>query len=165
LLGTFLAITLTISMWWLYFDVTAIAAEHLLGHLHGVKRASMASDAYTYMHWLLIAGIMISALGVREVISVASDASPLGLFGACALFGGTALYQAGHALFWRRIAGQWKWWRLLAGALELALIPVGAMSHSLVALAIVVTITATVAFTETKKEDIHRASIRALRAD
>ena len=125
----------------------------------------MASDAYTYMHWLLIAGIMISALGVREVIAAASQSAALGLFGACALFGGTSLYQAGHAFFWRRIGGTWKWWRLLAGTLELLLIPIGAAMQPLVALAMVVAITVTVAFTETKKIDIERASVRALRAD
>jgi low temperature requirement protein LtrA len=164
LLGTFLAITLTISLWWLYFDVIAIAAEHLLSKISGVTRAQMASDAYTYLHWLLIAGIVISALGVEEVIGHANSTAPLGLFAACALNGGTSLYLAGHAFFWRRVGGTWKVFRLVGASVLLALIPVGAVLQPLVALALVVVITVSVAALETKKYSAKRDQVRAIRA-
>ena len=160
LIGSVLAITLTISLWWLYFDVTAIAAEHLLAEQKGERRADMATEAYTYTHLLLVAGIVISALGVESVISHVDEHEPLGWFGACALFGGTSLYLAGHAVFWKRVAGKWKVWRLTGGTLLLALLPVGAIVHPLIALGIVVAIAVAVAATETRRYAAKRAEVR-----
>ena len=164
LLGATLAIVLTISLWWLYFDVTAIAAEHLLAEQKGAKRAAMATDAYTYLHLVLISGIVISALGVEEVIAHAADAEPLGLFAACALFGGPALYLAGHAFFWKRVGGTFKPWRLAGAAVLLALIPLGMLLPALPALAIVVAVCVTVAAIETRRYAEKRARIRETRA-
>ena len=160
LIGSVLAITLTISLWWLYFDVTAIAAEHVLAEQKGERRADMATEAYTYTHLLLVAGIVISALGVESVISHVDEHEPLGWFGACALFGGTSLYLAGHAVFWKRVAGKWKVWRLTGGTLLLALLPVGAIVHPLIALGIVVAIAVAVAATETRRYAAKRAEVR-----
>ena len=163
LLGATLAILLTISLWWLYFDVTAIAAEHLLAEQKGAKRAAMATDAYTYLHLLLISGIVISALGVEQVIAHASDPEPLGLFGACALFGGPSLYLAGHAFFWKRVGGTFKPWRLAGGTVLLALIPLGMLLPALPALAIVVAVCVAVAAVETRRYAEKRARIRETR--
>lgn len=164
LVGAVLAILLTISLWWLYFDVTAIAAEHKLAEQTGTRRAAMATDAYTYLHLLLIAGIVISALGVEEVIAHATEDSPLGLFAACALFGGPSLYLAGHAFFWKRVGGTFKPWRLAGGTLLLALIPVGMLLQSVLALGVVVAICVTVAAIETRRYAEKRAQIRETRA-
>lgn len=164
LVGSALAILLTTSLWWLYFDVTAIAAEHHLAEQKGVRRAAMATDAYTYLHLLLIAGIVISALGVEEVIAHASSQEPLGLFAASALFGGPALYLAGHAFFWKRVGGTLNVWRLAGAGLLLALIPVGMLLPALPALGIVVAICVAVAATETRRYAEKRAQIRGARA-
>jgi low temperature requirement protein LtrA len=163
LAGGVLAIVLSITLWWLYFDVTAIAAEHKLSQQTGVRRVAMATDAYTYIHLPLIAGIVISALGVEDVIAHVTDDKPLGWFGASALFGGTSLYLAAHALFWKRIGGHWKLWRLVGGTLLLALLPVGALVHPLIALIIVVAIAVAVAATETTRYAATRAEIREAR--
>ena len=162
LIGSVLAITLTISLWWLYFDVTAIAAEHKLAEQKGEARVAMATTAYTYVHLLLVTGIVISALGVETVISHVDDGH-LDLFGASALFGGTSLYLAGHALFWKRVGGTWKVWRLAGGTALLALLPVGAMVHPLVALGIVVAVAVAVSATETRRYATKRAQIRETR--
>ena len=163
LVGAVLAILLTISLWWLYFDVTAIAAEHKLAEQKGQARAAMATDAYTYLHLLLIAGIVISALGVEEVIAHAADDEPLGLFAACALFGGPSLYLAGHAFFWKRVGGSFKVWRLAGGTLLLALIPLGMLLQPVLSLAIVVAVCVTVAAIETRRYAGFRARIRETR--
>ena len=164
LAGAVLAILLTVSLWWLYFDVTAIAAEHHLAEQKGAKRAAMATDGYTYLHLLLIAGIVISAVGVEQVLAHATDAAPLGRFAACALFGGPALYLVGHAFFWRRVGGKFKPWRLVGGAVLLVLIPVGMLLPALPALAIVVAVCVAVAATETRRYASKRAEIRETRA-
>ena len=159
LVGALLAILLTIALWWLYFDVTAIAAEHHLAEAKGERRAAMATDAYTYVHLLLVAGIVISALGVESVLSHIDD-DHLGWFGASALFGGTSLYLAGHALFWKRVGGTWKVWRLAGGTALLALLPLGAIVQPVVALGIVVAIAVAVAATETQRYATKRAQVR-----
>jgi low temperature requirement protein LtrA len=128
-----------------YFDRADSAGEHALAKADGVQRAGIGTDAYTYLHFLLIAGVIISALGVESVISHATEHEPFGLFGAAALFGGTSLYLAGHAFFWRRISGAWASWRLGGAVVLLALIPVAAVLLPLVALALAVVVTAATA--------------------
>jgi low temperature requirement protein LtrA len=161
--GAVLAITLTASLWWLYFDVIAIAAEHHLAEQKGVRRAAMATDAYTYLHLPLIAGIVISALGVEDVIAHAAGDEPLGMFGAYALFGGPSLYLAAHAFFWKRVGGRFKVLRLVGGTLLLALIPLGAALHPLASLAITVAVVAGVAVAETQRYAEKRAQVRETR--
>ncbi|MFM9878122.1 MAG: low temperature requirement protein A [Rhodoglobus sp.] len=137
LLGVLLAITLTISLWWTYFGRVARAAERLLAQSQGIRRAELGGDAYTMLHFLMIAGIVISALGVEEAIARAAEAEPLGIFGAAALFGGTSLYVAGHAFFWRRVSGRWNTWQFGAATLLLALGATALVLPALVCLALV----------------------------
>jgi low temperature requirement protein LtrA len=160
LLGSVFAIGLSVLLWWLYFDMVAIAAEHALARLRGPARAALAIDGYTYLHFLIIAGVVISALGVEQAMHHVEEPESFGLFGAAALFGGTALYLAGHGAFWRRSAGYWKIWRMAGAAVIVALVPVGASAPSLVALAIVVALTATVVIVETIRYAEVRAEIR-----
>lgn len=165
LVGGAFAVLLSIGLWWLYFDVTATAAEHRLTQVRGSDRAQLASDAYTYLHFPLVAGIVISALGVEDVIAHASGSEPLGWFGAWALFGGTSLYLAAHAFFWRRVGASWKVWRLGGGTLLLALLPIGAALHPLAALGIVLAVVVGVAATERRRYAEIRARIRQSRPD
>lgn len=155
--GAILALLLATFLWWLYFDAISGAAERILGEKRDRDRAALATDAYTYLHLLLIAGIVIAALGVEEVMGGVDERVSLGLFGACALFGGTSLYLFAHALFWKRVGGVWKVWRLAGATLLLALIPVGAITPSLGALGIVLAVCALVVIIET----IARARARA----
>ncbi|MDQ4138267.1 MAG: low temperature requirement protein A [Actinomycetota bacterium] len=160
LLGSLLAIALAIGLWWLYFDVIAIAAEHELARRRGTERADLAIDGYTYLHFLLIAGIVISALGVEQAMHHVDDTKPLGLFASIALLGGTSLYLAGHAAFWRRAGGSLKSMRLAAGTLLLALIPLAAGIPALPALALVVAVVVAVAAVETIRYAQKRAEVR-----
>jgi len=159
-IGSLLAIALAIALWWLYFDVLAIAAEHELARRKGTDRANLAIDGYTYLHFLLIAGVVVSALGVEQAMHSVNDAEPLGLFAAVALFGGTSLYLAGHAAFWRRAGGTIKVLRLIAGTVLLLLIPVGAAVPALAALGMVVALSAAVAAVETLRYAQKRAEVR-----
>jgi low temperature requirement protein LtrA len=156
-----LGITLSICLWWLYFDVMAIAAEHALSALDGVPRVQMATLGYTYLHLPLIAGVVISALGVEEVLAHTDDPEPFGLFGACALLGGTALYLAGHALFWRAVGRTWKVWRLGGATLLVALIPVVASIPPIAALVVVVAICLALVVVETTRYAETRAHVRS----
>jgi low temperature requirement protein LtrA len=161
LLGSILAIGLSVLLWWLYFDVIAIAAERALARLRGSARSALAIDGYTYLHFLIIAGVVISALGVEESMHHVEDPEPLGLFAAAALFGGTSLYLAGHGAFWRRAGHGWKVLRMAGAAVLLALVPVGGTMTSLTALTVVVTITCAVVIVETRLHAEVRAEVRS----
>ena len=119
IIGAVLALLLTSGLWWLYFDAISDAAQQRLSTVDDRERVALASDAYTFLHLLMVSGIVISALGVEEVIRSVSSVRPVGLFASSALFGGTALYLFGHALFWRRVGGTWKRWRLAGATLLL----------------------------------------------
>jgi low temperature requirement protein LtrA len=161
LLGSILAIALSVMLWWLYFDVIAVAAEHQLSRLRGVDRANLAIDGYTYLHFPIIAGVVISALGVEQAMHHVNEPEPQGIFAAAALFGGTSLYLAGHTAFWRRAGGKIKGWPLGGATLLLALIPVGAALPALASLALTVAVTGAVAGIETVRYAEARAEVRS----
>jgi low temperature requirement protein LtrA len=96
-LGVFLAA----ALWWLHFDVVALATERRLAALApGREQNALARDAYSYIHLVLVASIVLVALGLKTVIAHATD--PLHVETGAALAGGLALYLIGHVLFrWR----------------------------------------------------------------
>ncbi len=57
----------------------------------------MARDSYSYMHFLMIAGIILVALGIKKTLEHVDD--PLKTIPAVALLGGMALYLLGHVVF------------------------------------------------------------------
>ena len=160
LLATLLAVALSVALWWLYFDIVSIAAEKYLAKLTGVERADLASDAYTYLHFSLIAGIIISALGIEQVLANLGSGHGFGLFGSAALFGGTSLYLAGHAFFWKRVSGQWLPSRLVGGTVLLALVPVGTVLPALGAITIASLCCVTIVVIETIRYRRERAQVR-----
>lgn len=99
--GAFLASFLgTVAMWWLYFNRGAEKARHNIEHSDDPGR--VARIAYTYLPVLLIAGIVVVAVGDELVL-----AHPVGghaeLATLLAIVGGPALYVAGNMLF-KRVA-------------------------------------------------------------
>jgi low temperature requirement protein LtrA len=117
-----LGLLMTIALWWTYFDRFAAIAEQRLRDHHDPVLA--AADGYSYLHLLLVAGIIIFAVGVklmiRDVGEPLSDASRL------ALCGGAALYLVGHAGFRARMVGSVGYEKLAAAAALLAAFAIGA---------------------------------------
>ncbi|MEZ0447644.1 low temperature requirement protein A [Cellulomonas sp. ICMP 17802] len=136
--GSVLSIALALVLWWAYFLRSADEAEHRLARLDGVERAGYATVAYTYLHYVLIAGVVLAALGVEEAMAHVDGAEPYGLFGASALAGGVAAYLVGTAVLRRSAGGAWAWWRLAGTAATVALVPVLARVPALTALGLVV---------------------------
>ncbi len=160
LAGSLFGVGLTICLWWLYFDMTALAAEHIFSKLGGRARASMAVDAYSYLHLVIITGVILSAVGVETALEHIDDSTPFGWFGAVHLLGGTALYLIGHALFWRRIGGHWKMSRLVTSLVLAALVPVGASIPPLAAMALTFAVCGAVVAYETTMYAAERAILR-----
>jgi low temperature requirement protein LtrA len=125
-------ISLAIAQWWTYFDVVAIVAERKLTEADGVERARLARDSWGVMHGLLIAGIILSALGVKKTIGAVDE--PLETVPAVALCGGVALYLLGHVAIRLRSVHSLNRQRAFAGLIALALIPYATEVDSLAAL-------------------------------
>jgi low temperature requirement protein LtrA len=92
-----LGIVVASALWWLYFDVVALLSERSLADLQGRELNERARDAYSYLHFPMVAGIVLLALGLKKTISDVGD--PLDLVIAAAMLGGAALYLLGHVAF------------------------------------------------------------------
>src|SRR5437763_790648 len=124
------------GLWWLYFDVVALVAVRRLSHAaEGRERNEIARDSFSYLHFPMVAGIVLLALGFKKTLAHVDD--PLKLAAAVATLGGTALYLLAHVAFrWRnvhRFSGQ----RLLCAVVLLALVPAAIELPALATLAIV----------------------------
>ena len=130
------------ALWWSYFDWVAIDAESRFRRTHGHTRARLARDSYSYLHLPMIAGIVLVALGVKKTIGDVGE--PLQTAPAVALFGGVALYYAGHIGFRFRNTRTLYRGRLVAFVVCLALIPLATEVDALVALGLAAALTSAV---------------------
>jgi low temperature requirement protein LtrA len=130
-----LGVALTAAMWWTYFDIVAIvAARRLIEAEPGRAQNEMARDSYSYLHLIMVAGIVLAALGMKTTIGHYSghlDAVP-----AFALLGGVAIYLLGHVAFRYRHIHTINRQRLLLAIVLLILVPVATEVPALVALAV-----------------------------
>jgi low temperature requirement protein LtrA len=139
---------LTAAMWWMYFDVVARVSEHKLATAEGVARAKLATDTYTYLHLPLIAGIVLTALGLKKSLLYVADTehhtATEALHGLplWALTCGTALYLAGLSALRRRNVGSWNLQRLVTAAILVAATPLLERAPAAVLVAVVALICA-----------------------
>ena len=117
-----LGLLITVALWWTYFDRFAAIAEERLRTHHDPVLA--AADAYSYLHLVLVAGIIIFAVGVK--LAVHDVREPLDDATRLALCGGVALYLVGHVAFGLRMVGSVGWEKLAAAAALLVLYAAGA---------------------------------------
>ncbi len=118
----------TVALWWLYFDYVAAIAQRRLER--AADRTRLARDGYTYLHVVLVAGIILSAVGDELVIAHPRETLPTAE--VVALVGGPALYLLGHVAFRLRMAGSVSWKRLGGAAACLALGALGPVLPALV---------------------------------
>jgi low temperature requirement protein LtrA len=130
-----LAIAAVASLWWAYFDVVAIVAERRLTEAPRGEQGSLARDSYSYLHFPMIAGIVLLAVGLKKT-ELAVD-EPLKTVPAVALCGGVAIYLLAHIAFRYRNVGSFNRHRALATVAVLALIPLALEVDALYAVAAV----------------------------
>ena len=148
-------LVIAVALWWAYFDVVStLAGRRLLEATPGREQNDLARDAYSYMHFILVAGIVLGAFGLKTTIAHVDE--PLEIVPATALCGGVALYLLGHVAFAARSFGSVKLQRLLTAFAALALIPVAVEIDALVT---VVTLAALLSALVTY-ETIHYAETR-----
>ena len=129
LVAAALGVAASAAMWWLYFDVIAVVAERVLHERTGREQLELARDAYSYLHFLMVAGIVFFALGVKKTLQHVGD--ELGTVPAICLAGGLGLYLLGHVLFRLRVRGTLNPQRTVAA---LACIPLAAVATAVPAL-------------------------------
>ncbi len=96
-----LAFLATAAMWWLYFNYVATIAQRRLER--APNRTLLARDGYTYLHVVLVAGIIIGAVGDELVIAHPTDVLPTAE--VIVVAAGPAIYLLGHVLFRLVMAG------------------------------------------------------------
>jgi low temperature requirement protein LtrA len=133
--GALFGVVVVSALWWLYFDVAAIIARRRLMEANGLERARLARDAYNYLHFPLVAGIVLFALGLKTTL--VDVGATLDTVPAVALCGGVALYLLGHIAFLFRATGYVFRRRTVGAAALLALIPAALTIPALAALALV----------------------------
>ena len=98
-----------VSLWWIYFDRSAADAARIIAESDDPGR--LGRSAYTLVHPVMIAGIIVIAAGDEEVLMHPTEVADVPV--RWLILGGTALFVTGHALFkaivwrvvpWTRIA-------------------------------------------------------------
>jgi len=102
--GVVLGMICIAGLWWTYFDLAALITTDRLERAEvGRIQNEMARDAYSLLHFPMVAGIVLFALGMKLTIGDLGHAPAT--VPAVALCGGVSLYFVGHVGFKRRTAG------------------------------------------------------------
>jgi low temperature requirement protein LtrA len=130
----------TAALWWLYFNYVARIAQRRLELAS--DRTRLARDAYTYLHAVLVAGVILAAVGNELVIAHPTDELPGREIAA--VVGGPAIYLLGHAVFRLRMTGSVSWKRLGGALACVAVGGLGSFAPALVLAALLVAVLVTV---------------------
>jgi low temperature requirement protein LtrA len=127
-----LAFLSTAAFWWLYFNLVATIVQRRLALAE--NRTLLARDAYTYLHVVIVAGILLTAVGDELVIAHPTEELPDNEVAAVVC--GPALYLLAHVALRLRVTGTIGG-RRLAGALAcLAIGAIGTFATALVVAAL-----------------------------
>jgi low temperature requirement protein LtrA len=144
-----LGIALSAALWWMYFDIVAIVSRRrLIDAAEGRVRNELARDSYSYLHFPMVAGIVLVALGLKTTIGHVED--PLATVPAFALLGGVSAYMLGLVGFRYRHVHTFNRQRLAIAVLLFALLPVATNVPALVTLAMVTVLLAAMIAYETR---------------
>jgi low temperature requirement protein LtrA len=122
-----LCVLTTVGLWWTYFDELATAAEGRL-RIHQ-DPVLAAADAYSYIHLVIVAGIIVFAVGAKLAIRGSSGPAAL------ALCGGVALYLSGQVGFAWRMLGKFDRRRAVAALVLAAVCALGVSGLAAAAIA------------------------------
>ena len=85
----------SVAMWWIYFDLGAERGSRAIRHAADPGRTARA--AYTYLHLLIVAGIIVGA--VADELTLRDAQQRAGAISGAVLLGGPMLYLTGNAWF------------------------------------------------------------------
>jgi low temperature requirement protein LtrA len=85
-------------MWWIYFGRVSERAEHTIDAMTGDRRTTTATFG-TYLHFGIVAGILLASLGLGGAIENIGGGHPPAAFAWIALGIGLALFLAATAAY------------------------------------------------------------------
>ncbi len=92
--GAVLSVLIAVGLWSTYFDRLLDGLEGSLDAVQGRSRARLGRDLFTYLHFPIILGIIVTATGV-ETAMAHLDEDHLGALAGWTLGAGVALFLAG----------------------------------------------------------------------
>ena len=123
------------SFWLAYFDFFTIRAHQMLTDRSGVERAALARDLYTYLHFPMVAGIVLFAFAMKTTLAdVDGELATIPALGLC---GGPACYLFAFVALRARVSRTLRGGRLIAAIACALLWPVAVVVPALVALTLV----------------------------
>ncbi len=135
----------SVAMWWIYFNIGAEKASHSISTSTDPGR--LARLAYTYIHLLLVAGIIVAA--VADELVLAHPDGHIDVKTILATLGGPALYLLGNCLFKRTIYGRLPLSHMVGMLLLALMIPAAAVLSPLAFSALATLLLVIVAIWET----------------
>ena len=130
-----LGVLIAAAFWLAYFDFFSTGVERLLMDRRGEQRVALARDAYTYLHFPMVAGIVLFAYGMR--MTLAHVDAEMRVIPALALCGGSALYLLAYVALRWRVSHSLSRGRTIASVAFLVLWPVALGVPALVTVALV----------------------------
>jgi low temperature requirement protein LtrA len=131
-----LGVALAAALWWTYFDIVAlVSARRLIRAAEGRERNELARDSYSYLHFPMVAGIVLVALGLKKTLGHVGD--PLETVPAFALLTGVSAYLLGLVAFRYRHIHSVNRRRLLLALALVAFLPAAVEVPALALLALV----------------------------
>ncbi|MET9299943.1 low temperature requirement protein A [Micromonospora aurantiaca] len=164
-----LGVVIVATLWWAYFDTLAFALEQALHQARDrAARLRLARTVYTFLHLPMVAGIILFALGLKDLLAEATSPAtpawgpPLGAFWAGILFGGVGLYLLSIAACWWLAERRVRPPLLVTVLLLVAAVPAVALLHELNALVVLAVLTGAGVAWETRGENGRRSRVRRL---
>ncbi|TDV44270.1 low temperature requirement protein A [Actinophytocola oryzae] len=121
--GPLLALAVSASLWWLYFDREERDSEALLDEMPPDRRGRAALASFGHSYLVIIAGVTVAAVGMKKAVTYLDE--PLHGLALWLMPLGVAGCLVGLALFHRALTPSWPWRRLVAAAAVLLCVPAG----------------------------------------
>jgi low temperature requirement protein LtrA len=118
----------------------------------------MARDSYSFLHFPMVAGIVLVALGMKKTLGHVED--PLKLVPAAALLGGAAVYLLAHVAFRYRHIHSVNTRRLALAVMLVAFVPVAVQIPALATIAVLAVALALLIAIETRSYGEARERVR-----
>jgi low temperature requirement protein LtrA len=130
-----LGLAVAAGFWLAYFDFFTIRVQRILADRSGRERAILARDAYSYLHFPMVAGVILFAFAVKTTLAhVGDDLATIPALGLC---WGPSVYLFAYVALGVRLARRLSRGRLVAAVACAALLPVATAVPAVVALALV----------------------------
>jgi low temperature requirement protein LtrA len=130
-----LGFAVTTAFWLAYFDFFTSRAHQLLTDRSGAERAALARDVYSYLHFPMVAGIVLFAFAMKTALAdVDGELATVPALGLC---GGPALYLFAFVALRFRVSRTLRGGRLIAAIAFAVLWPVAIAVSALLALTLV----------------------------